>query len=107
MRLHRFLSLTDLMVALLVLIVLFLPKRSLQATDAYKLDPDPRADLSASEAAALAHPEDGAASAEYARELMDSSTIDWAIEAAKDGAASATPATRWEPLLALSDIYGK
>lgn len=107
MRIHRFLSLTDLIVALLVAIVVFLPKRPLEATDAYRLDPDARADLAAAEATALAHPDDGGAASAFATKLAEAGQMDWAVETARDGAAVATPGTRWKALLALSDVYGK
>ena len=103
MRIHRFLSLTDLCVAVVVLVAIFLPKRPLYALDAYTLDAADRADLSAAEATAMLHPDDGVATAELSRRLMRAGQLDWGIEAAREGAARATEPTRWKALFASSE----
>jgi hypothetical protein len=90
-------------VAVVVLVAIFLPKRPLYALDAYKLDADDRADLAADEAAAMAHPDDGAAAAELAQAMKRAGQLDWAVEAGRDGAARATDPTRWRAEFAESE----
>jgi hypothetical protein len=102
-RIHRFLSLTDLVVLLVVAVAIFLPKRPQFATSAYKLDVDERADLAATEASAYARPDDGEAAARLSRRMVSAGMIDWGIEAGRAGAAKATKATRWDALLAASE----
>src|SRR5262245_3892016 len=79
-RIHRFLSLTDLVVLVVVAVAIFLPKRPHYALDAYKLDVDERADLSATEASVFAHPDDGGASAKLSRGMVRAGMLDWGIE---------------------------
>ena len=105
MRIHRLLSLTDLVVFGVVAVAIFLPKRPLYAIDAYKVDADERAALAAAEAVAFARPDDGAAAAERARLLARAGQTDWAVEVARAGAARATEPTRWRPLLAASQAH--
>jgi hypothetical protein len=105
MRIHRFLSLTDLVVALLVAVAIFLPKRPIYALDAYKLADAERAALAAAEARVLAHPDDGAAAADLSRRLARAGMLDWAAESAVEGAARASQATRWRAHLAAAEAY--
>jgi hypothetical protein len=107
MRIHRFLSLTDLVVLLVVAVAIFLPRRTVQVVDPYDLDPEPRADLAAAEAVAMAHPDDGAATAAYSRKLAEADVLDWSVEVARDGMDRATPGTKWRDALAVSEVYGK
>jgi hypothetical protein len=100
MRIHRFLSLTDLVVLTVVAVAIFLPKRPIYAVDAYKLEADARADLAAAEALALTRPSDGFAAAELARRLARAQQLDWAVEAAREAADRATAATAWKAKLA-------
>jgi hypothetical protein len=105
MRIHRFLSLTDLVVALVVAVAIFLPKRPIYAVDAYKIEGAERAALAAVEARALAHPDDGAASADLSRRMSRAGMMDWAVEAGVEGAARASQATRWRAQLAAAEAY--
>lgn len=106
MRIHRFLSLTDLVVAVVVAVAIFLPKRPIYAVDAYtKIDADARADLAGAEGLALARPDDGAAQAAFARRLARAEQLDWAVEVAREGADRATPETRWRALFAAAEAY--
>lgn len=103
MRIHRFLSLTDLVVVTLVAVAIFLPKRPIYAVDAYKLDHDARADLAAAEALVITRPADGFAAYELARRLARAKQLDWAVEAGRDGAERATDATEWRAQLAVAE----
>ena len=76
MRIHRFLTLTDLVVFVVVAVAIFLPKRPLYAVDTYRLDVDARADLASAEAIAFARPDDGAAAADHARMLARAGQTD-------------------------------
>jgi hypothetical protein len=107
MRLHRFLSFTDLVVALVVALAIFLPKRPIEAVTAYKIDDDERAELARAEALALAHPEDGGAAARAVRELIHGRQLDWAEEVAQAATRRASPETRWEALSALVSVHAR
>jgi hypothetical protein len=103
MRIHRFLSLTDLVVVTVVAVAIFLPKRPIYAVDAYKLEHDARADLAAAEASAMARPTDGFAAYELARRLARAQQLDWAVEAGAETAARATEASAWRAQLAVAE----
>jgi hypothetical protein len=105
MRIHRFLSLTDLVVVTVVAVAIFLPDRPVYAVDAYKLDDDARADLAAAEAVAQARPDDGFAAAELSRRLSRAKQLDWAVEVARDGAERAGDASRWRARLAVAEAF--
>lgn len=105
MRIHRFLSLTDLVVATVVAVAIFLPKRPIHAVDAYKLEADARADLAAAEALAMARPTDGFAAYELARRLARSGQLDWAVEVGREAAARATEDTAWRARLAAAEAH--
>jgi tetratricopeptide (TPR) repeat protein len=107
MRIHRFLSLTDLVVFVLVAVAILLPRRPLYAVDAYKLEAEDRADLASAEAAVMAHPDDGIAVSKLTTALMRAGQLDWAVEASRDGALVATAETRWRALLAESEAYAQ
>jgi len=106
MRIHRLLSLTDLVVVVVAAVAMFLPKRPIYAADPYRVTPEQRAALAASEARALARPDDGAAAADLSRRLSRAGMLDWAVEAGVEGAARATPPTRWQAQLAAAEAYG-
>ncbi|MCA9675253.1 MAG: hypothetical protein KC464_09480, partial [Myxococcales bacterium] len=105
MRIHRFLSLTDLVVGVVVLVALFLPRRPLYALDAYKLEPEARADLGAAEARWMLHPESALAAQAFSRQLVEAGQIDWAVEVPRDTAAVAAPDERWRAALSVSEAY--
>lgn len=105
MRIHRFLSLTDLVVTGVVLVALFLPKRPLYALDAYKLDDIERAELSAAEARTLLRPDDGLAAAELADQLARAEILDWAVEAADEGSARASQTSAWWSMRSAAYAY--
>jgi hypothetical protein len=109
MRIHRFLSLTDVVVLLLVSLAILLSTfpRPLHAVDTYKLDADERADLAIAEAVARARPDDGAAQAALSWALLHAGQTDWAVEVARDGAARATAPTRWQVLRAQVAAHAK
>lgn len=115
MRIHRLLSLTDLVVAGVVAVAIFVPKRPLYAVDAYQkvvgargtvFDDEDRSDLAVAEARAQAHPDDGALAADLARLLGRARQLDWAVEAAQEGSERASEPTMWRALLATSQAYG-
>ncbi len=102
-QIHRFLSLTDLVVLVVVAVVLFLPPRSVTAGPPSKVDPDARLALAFAEARARANPADGKAIADVARRLGEAGQYDWAVQAAAVGAQRAHDSpTRWRALLAAS-----
>lgn len=105
MRIHRFLSLTDLVVTGVVLVALFLPKRPLYAVDAYKLDEVERAELRAAEARTQLRPDDGLAAAELADQLARAEVLDWAVEAADEGATRAAPTSAWWAIRSAAYAY--
>lgn len=105
MRIHRFLSLTDVVVAGVVAVAMFLPKRPLYAVDAYKVDAVQRAELAAAEARTLLHPDDGLAAAELADQLSRADQLDWAVEAADEGARRASPTSAWWAMRSAAYAY--
>ncbi len=105
MRIHRFLSLTDLVVTGVVAVALFLPKRPLYAVDAYKLDSQARAEIAAAEARTLLRPDDGTAAAVLADQLSRAEMLDWAVEAGEEGAARASATSAWWALRSAAYAY--
>lgn len=105
MRIHRFLSLTDLVVTGVVLVAIFMPKRPLYAVDTYKLEEVERAELAAAEARTLLHPEDGLAAADLADQLSRAEVLDWAVEAADEGAIRAHKESAWWAMRAAAYAY--
>jgi hypothetical protein len=97
----RRVSIVDVCVGVGVLILVLLPERSAEAIPA--LDERSALAVSRAEAAALAHPQDGLAAAEYTRALGGARELDWAVDASVQ-AARAMPGspTRWRVLLAAS-----
>lgn len=103
MQLRRFVGFVDIGIAVVVLFVLLLPAREMLASAAYQSAEADQFALSLAEARTLAHPDDGAATAELARRLGAAGFKDWAIESAQRASERAVGSpTRWRALLAAS-----
>ncbi len=103
MQIHRFLSLTDLVVLVVVGVVVFLPPRAVSASLPARMDRESRLALAFAEARALVRPDDGRALAEVSRRLGEAGQLDWAVQAPVVGAARLGDSpTRWRALLAAS-----
>jgi hypothetical protein len=106
MQLHRFVGLTDLGVATVVLVTIVLPAREMYAKPAQKGTEPEQFALALAEARTMAHPDDGAAIDDLSRRLGAADFKDWAIEAAIHGGERAKQSpTRWRALLATSVAY--
>jgi len=106
MQLQRFVGLVDLGIATIVLVTIVLPPREMFASAAQKATEAEQFGLALAEARTLAHPEDGAATAELSRRLGAAGFKDWAIEAAVLGGEHAKQSpTRWRALLAASVAF--
>lgn len=103
----RHMNLMDLVVVILTAVAIFLPPREMYALDAAKGTPDERRALALAEARVRTHPEDGALAAELARLLTATGHKDWAVEAAAEASAKASPPTRWRAMLATSVAYAE
>ena len=102
-QISRLISLTDVIVAIVVMVALFLPPRGLMAQPVDKLEPTERTALAFAEARVAVRPDDGAAVYDLVRRLGDAKQSDWAVQAAAVAAAKAAKSpTRWRALLAAS-----
>jgi len=106
MQLPRFLTLVDLAIGTIVIATVVLPGREMYAAGAAKGDDQVQFGLALAEARTIAHPDDGAATGDFARRLGEVTFKDWAVEAAIHGAerAKASPSA-WRALLAASVAY--
>ncbi len=106
MQLPRFLGLVDLAIATVVIGIVVLPARQMYAQAAAKGDDSAQFALALAEARTIAHPDDGAATSDFARRLGEAAFKDWAVEVAVHGAerAKASP-SGWRALLAASVAY--
>lgn len=106
MQLSRYVGFVDLGVAVVVAVGLLLPAREMYASPAQKAGISEQRALALAEARTMAHPDDGAAVDDFARQLGATGFKDWSIEAAVRGSdrAKASP-TRWRALLAASVAY--
>jgi hypothetical protein len=106
MRFVRYVSLVDVVTAVMVLFVLVLPARTMMAAWAASGSPEERYALALSEARAISDGKDGALISELARRLGQAGFRDWAVEAAARGsqAAEGSP-SRWRAYLATSVAY--
>src|SRR5687768_17370511 len=107
MTLSRYLSLLDLTVAIVVLVALALPPRSLSAREAYQADDEQRLRLALAQARSLAAPADGDAAAELTRRLVEVGQLDWAVEAAAVAAGQEATPSRWRALMATSIAHAE
>ena len=106
MQLPRFLGLVDLAIATVVIGIVVIPARQMYAASAAKGDDAAQFALGVAEARTIAHPEDGAALADFTRRLGEAAFKDWAVEAAVHGAARARSSpSQWRALLAASVAY--
>lgn len=100
------LSLVDIAVAIVVLVALFLPSRSLNASQVVRLDDAARRELAFAEARAAVRPDDGPAVFRMTRLFDDAKQWDWAVQVAASAAAAAPDSpTRWRTLMAVSSAH--
>lgn len=103
MKLPRTIGLVDIAVVTVILAMVVLPPRRMYASAAVPGDDAARFAIATAEARTIAHPQDGANVADFARRLGDANLKDWAVEAAVDGAKAAKGSpTEWKALLAAS-----
>jgi hypothetical protein len=103
MRFVRYVSLIDVVTAVMVLFILLLPPRTMTVAWAAKgAEPD-RYSLAISEARSIDDRKDGELISELARRLGKAGFSDWAVEAGARGSVSAEGApSQWRALLATS-----
>ena len=108
MRLTRHVNLLDLVILIVVAVAIFLPPRTMYALDAAKGSDADRVGLATAEARTRAHPDDGAAAADYSRRLTSAGHLDWAVESAAElSRSSQGKPSRWRALLATSVAYAE
>lgn len=106
MRFVRYVSLVDVVTAVMVLFVLVLPARTMMAAWAASGTPAERYALALSEARAITDEKDGALISELSRRLGEAGFRDWAVESAARGSeASVGSPSRWRAYLATSVAY--
>jgi len=106
-RITRFFSLVDVIVAVAVACTVFLQcvPRPTYALEANKLDDEGRWALAVADARALARPADGAAAAELSRRLREARWLDWAVAAPAQAAETSAPPSKWRALFATAVSY--
>jgi hypothetical protein len=108
MRFARYVSLTDVIVAVMALFILWLPPRTMQVAWAVSVATSDaeRYALALSEARAVADPRDGELISELSRRLDRAGFHDWSVEAAARGSVTSAGApSQWRALLATSVAY--
>lgn len=106
MRFVRYVSLIDVVTAVMVLFVLVLPARTMLAAPAASGTEAERYRLALSEARAIDDRKDGELISELSRRLGEAGFRDWAVEAAARGVVDAADSpSRWRALLATSVAY--
>lgn len=96
----------DLTAALVVLVVMMLPDRSLNVASAYRADPDQQRAIALHQAQLAADPSDMEAAANLSDLLIESKQTDWAVQAAAS-AAQRDREDSWRALLAVSSAYAE
>ena len=99
-------SILDLTAAIVVLVVIILPDRSLQVSAAYEADPDQLREIALYQARMAADARDTQAAAELSERLVDVKQTDWGVRVASESAA-VNPDTAWLPLLAVSMAHAE
>lgn len=106
MRFVRYVSLIDVVTAVMVLFVLVLPERTMLAAWAAKGGQAERYSLALSEARSIDDRKDGQLIAELSRRLGEAGFRDWAVESAARGTVDgAGSPSLWRALLATSVAY--
>lgn len=106
MRFVRYVSLIDVVTAVMVLFVLVLPARTMLAAPAASGTEAERYRLALSEARAIDDRKDGELISELSRRLGEAGFRDWAVEAAARGVVDgAGSPSQWRALLATSVAY--
>ena len=106
MQLRRFVGIVDIGIAAVILVAILLPAREMFAGAVHPQGERAQFALALAEARARAHPDDGAAIDELARQLGSAGLKDWAAEAAVRGAAHAQASpSQWRALMAASVAY--
>ena len=106
MKLLRNVGLVDLAVVTVVAVLILLPGREHYTSSLFKGDDAAQFQIALAEARTIANPQDGAALADFTRQLGDAGYKDWSIETAVAGArrAKGSP-TEWRAQLAASVAY--
>ena len=106
MKLPRNVGLVDLAVVTVVAVLVLLPGRQRYTSPLYKGVDAAQFAVALAEARTIANPSDGAALADYVRQLRDAGYKDWSSEVAVAGAkrAKGSP-SEWQALLAASVAY--
>lgn len=105
---RRYVSITDVVVAIVALVAIFLPARPLEGVSAAKGDDDARFALAAAEARVHANPADGAAAEELSRRLIDAGETDFAVEAPAAAVVAMKDAPlRWRGQIAVARGYAE
>ncbi len=110
MSVRRYVSIVDVVVAVVVAVAIFLPARPLEGVSAAKGDDDARFSLAGAEARVRARPDDGAAAEELSRRLVEAGELDFAVEAPANIAAARVmrgSPTRWRAQLATAKAYAE
>jgi hypothetical protein len=107
---RRYVSIVDIVVAVVALVAIFLPARGLEGVSAASTPDgaDLRFATGAAEARVHARPDDGAAAAELSRKLVEAGETDFAVEAPADAAARMRgQPSRWRAQLATARAWGE
>jgi hypothetical protein len=103
---RRYVSITDIVVAIVALVAIFLPARPLEGVSAARGNDDERFALAAAEARVRAVPGDGASAEELSRRLIGAGEGDFAVEAPLAAAAAMQNAPlRWRAQIATARAY--
>ena len=107
---RRYVSIVDIVVAVVALVAIFLPARSLEGVSAATTadGADKRFVLAAAEARVRARPDDGEAAADLSRQLIGAGENDYAVEApAAASAAMRGQPQQWRAQLATARAWGE
>src|SRR5438105_1814402 len=104
---RRYVSIVDITVAAVAAVAIFLPARPLEGVSAARGDDDARFAVAAAEARVRLRPDDGVATEELSRRLVDAGESDFAVEAPAAAAKIMRGAPqRWRAELATAKAYG-
>lgn len=99
-------SVLDITAAIVVLVVLALPDRSLQVMQAYETEEAQEREIALYQATLASDPQDTEAAADLAERLVAVKQSDWAIRVASEAAAK-NPDRSWHSLLAVSMAHAE
>lgn len=99
-------SILDLTAAVVVLVVVFLPERSLEVSYAYPPEPEQMRDIALEQARLGLDPSDAEAAERLAQLLVEAGQSDWAVQVA-GAAAQSSDKVSWRALLAISSAHAE